>query len=92
MSAYTCQKTKSKYRDRIRLEKSSQKQSNDTNKTPYDRVKQCQGRKRMNAAERINDDASTFADGTVEVIHVDDEISSISTPDYVDIDKLEGNG
>lgn len=38
MSAYTRQKAKSKYRDRIRLERASQEQSSDTHKTPYDRV------------------------------------------------------
>ncbi|KAJ8874361.1 hypothetical protein PR048_025209 [Dryococelus australis] len=38
MSAYTRQKAKSKYRNRIRLERASQKQSSDTHKTPYDRV------------------------------------------------------
>lgn len=86
MSAYTRQKAKSKYRDRIRLERASQKQSNGTNKTPYDRVKQCRERKRMNAAERINDGASTSAAGAVEIMQVDDEIASISTPDCVGID------
>ncbi|KAJ8890405.1 hypothetical protein PR048_009913 [Dryococelus australis] len=34
---YTGQKAKSKYRNRIRLERASQKQSSDTHKTPYDR-------------------------------------------------------
>ncbi|KAJ8888665.1 hypothetical protein PR048_008157 [Dryococelus australis] len=42
MSAYTRQKAKSKYRNRIRLERAYQKQSSDTHKTPYDRVKRCQ--------------------------------------------------
>ncbi|KAJ8876261.1 hypothetical protein PR048_024171 [Dryococelus australis] len=41
MSAYDRQKAKSKYRNRIRLERSSQKQSNDIHKIPYDRVKRC---------------------------------------------------
>ncbi|KAJ8893690.1 hypothetical protein PR048_006290 [Dryococelus australis] len=40
-SAYTRQKAKSKYRNRIRLERVSQKQSSETHKTPYDRVKRC---------------------------------------------------
>ncbi|GFY14731.1 uncharacterized protein TNCV_647751 [Trichonephila clavipes] len=51
MSAYMRQKVKSKYRNRIRLERASQEKSNCTTKTPYDRVKQCQERKRMNGAE-----------------------------------------
>ncbi|KAJ8875265.1 hypothetical protein PR048_023160 [Dryococelus australis] len=37
MSAYTRQKVKSKYRNRIRLEIVSQKQSNGTHKSPYDK-------------------------------------------------------
>ncbi|KAJ8866113.1 hypothetical protein PR048_033637 [Dryococelus australis] len=44
MSTYTRQKAKSKYRNRIRLERESQKQSSDTHKTPYDRVKRCRER------------------------------------------------
>ncbi|KAJ8866529.1 hypothetical protein PR048_032372 [Dryococelus australis] len=35
----------SKYRNRMRLERASQKQSSDTHKTPYDRVKRCRERK-----------------------------------------------
>ncbi|KAJ8866440.1 hypothetical protein PR048_032283 [Dryococelus australis] len=38
MSAYSRQKAKSKYRNRIRLERAPQKQSSDTHKTPYDRL------------------------------------------------------
>ncbi|KAJ8891444.1 hypothetical protein PR048_003972 [Dryococelus australis] len=41
MYAYTRQKAKSKYRNRIRLERASQKQSSDTYKTPYVPVKRC---------------------------------------------------
>ncbi|KAJ8891737.1 hypothetical protein PR048_004272 [Dryococelus australis] len=41
VSANTRQKVKSRYRNRIRLERASQKQSIDTHKTPYDRVKRC---------------------------------------------------
>ncbi|GBP78252.1 hypothetical protein EVAR_66283_1 [Eumeta japonica] len=54
MSAYTRQKAKSKYSDRIRVEWAPQEQSNDTHKTPYEREKQCKERKRMNAAERMS--------------------------------------
>lgn len=86
MSAYTRQKAKSKYRDRIRLERASQEQSSDTRKTPYDRVKRCRERKRMKASERINDGASTSAAGAPEPMQVDDVIASISTPDCIDID------
>uniref|UniRef100_T1HPK1 Uncharacterized protein n=1 Tax=Rhodnius prolixus TaxID=13249 RepID=T1HPK1_RHOPR len=75
MSAYTRRKAKTKYRDRVRLERASQEQSNDNNKTPYDRVKLCRERKRMNAAERINDGISTTAAGAVEIMQVDDEIA-----------------
>ncbi|KAJ8897576.1 hypothetical protein PR048_002925 [Dryococelus australis] len=39
--AYTRQKAKLKYRNRIRFERVPQKQSSDTHKTPYDRVKRC---------------------------------------------------
>ncbi|KAJ8877573.1 hypothetical protein PR048_022028 [Dryococelus australis] len=42
MSAYARQKAKSKYINRIPLERASQKQSSGTHKTPYDRVKRCQ--------------------------------------------------
>ncbi|GFT47047.1 uncharacterized protein TNCV_3747111 [Trichonephila clavipes] len=86
MSAYKRQKAKSKDRDRIRLEKTSQEQSNGTNKTAYDRTKQYRQRKRMNAAERIDDGASTYAVGAVEIMQVDDEITSTLTPDCVGID------
>ncbi|KAJ8866217.1 hypothetical protein PR048_032060 [Dryococelus australis] len=55
MSAYTRQKAKSKYRNRIRLERASQKQSSDIYKTPYDRVTRCRERKiNIKASERVN--------------------------------------
>ncbi|KAJ8890234.1 hypothetical protein PR048_009742 [Dryococelus australis] len=42
-------------RNRRRLERASQKQSSDTNKTPYDRVKRCRERKiNIKASERVN--------------------------------------
>uniref|UniRef100_T1HJJ0 Uncharacterized protein n=1 Tax=Rhodnius prolixus TaxID=13249 RepID=T1HJJ0_RHOPR len=78
MSAYTRRKAKTKYRDRIRLERASQEQSNGNNKTPYDRVKLCRERKRMIAAERI-------AAGAVEIMQVDDEIASTSITDCIGI-------
>ncbi|KAJ8894478.1 hypothetical protein PR048_007132 [Dryococelus australis] len=54
-STYTRQIAKSKYRNRIRLERASQKQYNDTHKTSYDRMKRCQGRKiNIKASERVN--------------------------------------
>ncbi|KAJ8895192.1 hypothetical protein PR048_000517 [Dryococelus australis] len=60
ISAYTRQKAKSKYRNRIRLERASQKQSIDTHKTPYDRVKRCRERKiNIKASERVNVDVFT---------------------------------
>ncbi|KAJ8876792.1 hypothetical protein PR048_021239 [Dryococelus australis] len=59
MSAYTRQKAKSKYRNCIRLERASQKQSSDTHKTPYDRVKRCLERKKSQAPERVNVDVFT---------------------------------
>ncbi|GFV25455.1 uncharacterized protein TNCV_1147251 [Trichonephila clavipes] len=77
MSAYTRQKAKSKYRNRIPLERAPQEQSNGTNKTPCGGVMQCRERKRMNATERINDGASTSAAGAVEIMQTDDEIASI---------------
>ncbi|KAJ8888586.1 hypothetical protein PR048_008078 [Dryococelus australis] len=60
VSTYTRQKAKSKYRSRIRLERASQKQSGDTHKTPYDRVKRCRERKKKNtkASDRVNVDRS----------------------------------
>ncbi|GFQ71248.1 uncharacterized protein TNCT_567601 [Trichonephila clavata] len=91
MSAYTRQKAKSKYRDRIRLERASQEQSNGTNNTLYDRVKQYRERKRINAAERINDGTSTSTAGAVEILQVDDEITSIMTPDSVGIDCVQSS-
>ncbi|GFW26849.1 uncharacterized protein TNCV_1376921 [Trichonephila clavipes] len=86
MWAYTHQKAKSKYKDRLWLKRASQDQSNGRNKTPYDRAKQCRERKRMNAAERINNRTSTSAAGTVEIMQVDGEIASILTPDCIGID------
>ncbi|GFX68384.1 uncharacterized protein TNCV_2817581 [Trichonephila clavipes] len=65
MSAY--QKVKSKYRDCIRLEKAPQEKPNGTNKAPYDQVKHCRERKRMNAAEWCNIGATTSAAGSVEI-------------------------
>ncbi|GFS71553.1 TBC domain-containing protein kinase-like protein [Trichonephila clavipes] len=84
-AAFSRHKAKSKYRDRIRLERGFQEESNGTNKTLYDRVEQCRERKRMNVAEWINDGASTSAAGAVEVIQMGDEIASILTPDCVGI-------
>ncbi|KAJ8897444.1 hypothetical protein PR048_002790 [Dryococelus australis] len=53
--AYTRQKAKSKYRNRIGLESAYQMQSSDTHKTPYDRVKRCRERKiNSNYSERVN--------------------------------------
>ncbi|GFU85706.1 uncharacterized protein TNCV_3181941 [Trichonephila clavipes] len=83
MLAHTPQKTKSKC---IWLERVSQEQSNGTNKTPYDRVKQCRKGKQMNAAEGINDGASTYAAVNVEIMQVDDDIAFILTLDCVSID------
>ncbi|KAJ8868481.1 hypothetical protein PR048_030009 [Dryococelus australis] len=46
-------------RNRIRLERASQKQSSDTHKTPYDRVKRCRERKiNIKASEHVNVDSS----------------------------------
>uniref|UniRef100_T1IGN9 Uncharacterized protein n=1 Tax=Rhodnius prolixus TaxID=13249 RepID=T1IGN9_RHOPR len=87
MSACTRRKAKTKYRDRIRLKKASQEQSNGNNKTPYNRVKLCRERKRMDAAERINDGVQYItAAGAVEIMQVDDEIASTSTTDCIGID------
>ncbi|KAJ8872847.1 hypothetical protein PR048_026463 [Dryococelus australis] len=59
-SAYTRQKAKSKYRNRIRLERASQKQSRDTHKTSYDRLKRYRERKIcIKASERVNVDVFT---------------------------------
>ncbi|KAJ8897412.1 hypothetical protein PR048_002758 [Dryococelus australis] len=55
ISAYTRQKAKSKYRNRILLERASQKQSTNTHKTPHDRVKRCKERKiNIKVSERVN--------------------------------------
>ncbi|KAJ8872281.1 hypothetical protein PR048_025883 [Dryococelus australis] len=60
VQAYTRQKAKSKHRNRIRLERASQKESSDTHKTPYDRVKQCREHKiNIKASERANVDVFT---------------------------------
>ncbi|KAJ8877559.1 hypothetical protein PR048_022014 [Dryococelus australis] len=46
---------KSKYRNRIRLERAPQKQLSDTHKTPHDRVKRCRERKiNIKASESVN--------------------------------------
>ncbi|GFR09418.1 uncharacterized protein TNCT_126761 [Trichonephila clavata] len=79
--------TQMAYRNRIRLERASLEQLNGTTETPYDRIKQIREYKRMNASERINDDASTSAAGAFEIMQImDDEIASILTPDCVGID------
>ncbi|KAJ8883668.1 hypothetical protein PR048_015522 [Dryococelus australis] len=58
--AYTRQKAQSKYRNRMLLEIASQKQSSDTHKTAYDRVKRCRERKiNIKACERVNVDVFT---------------------------------
>ncbi|GFQ86732.1 uncharacterized protein TNCT_365501 [Trichonephila clavata] len=44
-------------------------------------TKQCWERKRMNAAERINDGVNTSTAGAIEIMQVDNEIASILTPD-----------
>ncbi|KAJ8886523.1 hypothetical protein PR048_012734 [Dryococelus australis] len=55
MSANTSQKAQSNNRNRIRLERAFQKQSSDSHKTPYDRVKRCRERKKhFKASERVN--------------------------------------
>ncbi|CAD7081884.1 unnamed protein product [Hermetia illucens] len=84
MPAYTRRKANSKYKNRIRLERASQQQSNGINKTPYDRVKQGRQRKIMNAADRINDGAGTA--GTAEIMQIGDENASTSTSDCVGVD------
>ncbi|GFT95262.1 uncharacterized protein TNCV_3325801 [Trichonephila clavipes] len=86
MSAYTRQKAKSKNRNRIRLERASQEQSKDITKTPLNRIKRCRERKRMNVTERINNGASTSVAGAVEIMHMDNKIASILTPDCEGID------
>ncbi|KAJ8873462.1 hypothetical protein PR048_024280 [Dryococelus australis] len=51
---------KSKYINRIWLERASLKQSSDTHKTPYDRVKRCWERKKcIKASESVNVDVFT---------------------------------
>ncbi|KAJ8871104.1 hypothetical protein PR048_027408 [Dryococelus australis] len=58
--AYARQKAKPKCRNCIRLERASQKQSSDTHKTPYDRVKRCRERKiNIKASERVNIDCES---------------------------------
>ncbi|GBP49433.1 hypothetical protein EVAR_38201_1 [Eumeta japonica] len=55
------------------------KATNDTKETPYNRVKKCRKRKRMNAADQFNDGASTSAAGAVEVMQVV-VINAVVTP------------
>ncbi|KAJ8872301.1 hypothetical protein PR048_025905 [Dryococelus australis] len=74
---YTRQKSKSKYRNNIRLERASQKQSSDTHKTPYDRVKRCRERRiNMKASEPVNveDAASQLADILVSIKSVTSDL------------------
>ncbi|KAJ8865685.1 hypothetical protein PR048_033205 [Dryococelus australis] len=55
MSACTRQEAKSKYRNRIRLERASQKRSSDTHKISCGRVKRCRERQiNIKAPERVN--------------------------------------
>ncbi|GFT01427.1 uncharacterized protein TNCV_3215291 [Trichonephila clavipes] len=90
MLAYTRQTAKSKYRNRIRLERASREQSNGTTKTEVP-IQALPERKRMNATKRINDEASTSAAGTVEIMQVDDEIAFILTQDCVGIDCVQSS-
>ncbi|GBP49629.1 hypothetical protein EVAR_37411_1 [Eumeta japonica] len=62
---------------RIRMENATEEEQycnleakNDTNKSPYDLVKQFWQRGRMNAAERLNDGVSTTAAGAIEAIRI----------------------
>ncbi|KAJ8866721.1 hypothetical protein PR048_032582 [Dryococelus australis] len=56
-------KAKPKYRNRIRLERASQKQSSDSHKTSYDQVTRCRERKiNIKASERVNVDLLQFWD------------------------------
>ncbi|KAJ8865728.1 hypothetical protein PR048_033249 [Dryococelus australis] len=56
MSAYTRQQAK----NRVRLERASQKQYSDAHETPYDRVERCRERKiNIKASERVNVDVLT---------------------------------
>ncbi|KAJ8873859.1 hypothetical protein PR048_024695 [Dryococelus australis] len=58
---YTRQKSKSKYRNHIQLERASRKQSSDAHKTPYDRVERCRERKiNIKVSERVNVDVFTI--------------------------------
>ncbi|KAJ8880032.1 hypothetical protein PR048_020654 [Dryococelus australis] len=60
LSSYNRQKDKSKYRNRIWLERAFQKQYSDSHKTPYDLVKRCLERKKnIKASERVNVDVFT---------------------------------
>ncbi|KAJ8890854.1 hypothetical protein PR048_010363 [Dryococelus australis] len=60
ISAYARQNAASKYGNRIRLERASQKQSSNTHKTPCDRVKRRPERKiNIKASERVNVDVFT---------------------------------
>lgn len=58
MSAYTRGKVKSKYRNRIRLERTS----SDVSKPHYERIKRCRKRKKASAAVdiRFNDSAKSL--------------------------------
>lgn len=67
--------TKFKYKDGLGLEKTSQQQANDTIETPYDQVKHCQERKKMNAAVAI-----TSAAGAVEFMQVIEPILKLHSP------------
>ncbi|KAJ8898396.1 hypothetical protein PR048_003756 [Dryococelus australis] len=66
MSAYTRQIAKSKYRNRIRLEKASQNKSSDIHETPYYQVKRCRELKKYTkASERVNAGVFTKTNGRV---------------------------
>ncbi|GBP47118.1 hypothetical protein EVAR_96075_1 [Eumeta japonica] len=72
------------HHDRIQLERTSQEKCKNTYKTPHN----CWGRKRMKAAEQINDGANTPATGVTEAMQMDHVIASISRLDCVDIDSV----
>lgn len=67
------------------MESASQELFRDIRKTPYNRMKRCRERKRMQASEWMNDAASTSAAGASEAMRVGDVITSLLTSDFIDI-------
>ncbi|KAJ8880026.1 hypothetical protein PR048_020648 [Dryococelus australis] len=90
MSAYIRQKAKSKYRNRMRLERASQKEPSDINNMSDDRVKRCRERKIIKTSGRVNSDV--FAQNKRLYSEDDCEIRDIFERNIIIVQECDDNG